>query len=228
MTGTFLNVGTVLLGSSVGLVLGGRLPERVRETVLMGLGLLTVVIGIQMALKTTNILILLGSTLLGGVVGEGLNIQGGLDRLGAALQARFPGRGEGRFSEGFITASLVFCVGPMTVLGSIQDGLSGNYQLLAVKSTLDGFASLAFAAAFGPGVLFAALTVLFFQGGISLGAGSLQGVLTPPMVDEMTAAGGVMVLGIGLVILDVVQPRVANYLPALAIAPSLVAVVRLM
>ena len=228
MTGTLLNVGTVLAGSSVGLILGKRLPERIRETVLMGLGLLTVVIGIQMALKTANILILLWSTLLGGVAGEGLNIQSGLDRLGAALQARFPGRPQSRFSEGFITASLVFCVGPMTFLGSLQDGLSGDYQLLAVKSTLDGFASLAFAAAFGPGVIFSALTVLFFQGGISLGAGSLQGVLTPPMVDEMTAAGGLMVLGIGMVILDVVRPRVANYLPALVIAPSLVPVIRLL
>jgi uncharacterized membrane protein YqgA involved in biofilm formation len=225
MTGTLLNVGTVLLGSCLGLLLGNRLPERIRETVLKGLGLLTLVVGMQMALKTGNVLILLGSILLGGLVGEALNIQGGLDRVGEALQTMFSSGEKRRFSEGFITASLVFCVGPMTIMGSIQDGLSGDYRLLAVKSTLDGFASLAFAAALGPGVLFAAVTVLLFQGGISLGSGFLEGLLSASMIDEMTAAGGLMVLGIGFVILDVSHPRVANFLPALGIAPVLVGVV---
>ena len=225
MTGTILNVATVVLGSSLGLILGKHLTEQIRDTVLKGLGLLTLVIGIQMALKTGNILILMGSILVGGICGEVLDLHGRLDRLGKSLQLRFSA-GDARFSEGFITASLVFCVGPMTILGSIQDGLSGDYQLLAVKSVLDGFASLALAAAFGPGVLLSAVTVLLFQGGITLGAGTLEGVLTPDMIDEMTASGGLVILGIGFVILDISKPRVANFLPALFVSPALAGAVK--
>ena len=225
MTGTILNVATVVLGSSLGLILGKHLTEQIRDTVLKGLGLLTLVIGIQMALKTGNILILMGSILVGGICGEVLDLHGRLDRLGKSLQLRFSA-GDARFSEGFITASLVFCVGPMTILGSIQDGLSGDYQLLAVKSVLDGFASLALAAAFGPGVLLSAVTVLLFQGGITLGAGTLEGVLTPDMIDEMTASGGLVILGIGFVILDISKPRVANFLPALFVSPVLAGAVK--
>lgn len=225
MTGTFLNMATVVVGGGLGLLLGKRIPERIRETILKGLGLLTLVVGMQMALKTGNVLILMGSTFVGGIIGEILSIQGRLDRLGAALQTRFSGGGESRFSEGFVTASLVFCVGPMTIMGALQDGLSGDYQLLAIKSMLDGFAALAFAAALGAGVLFSIVTILLYQGGISLGAGHLEGMLTPPMIDEMTASGGLIILGIGFVILDLMHPRVANFLPALAIAPLLVKLV---
>lgn len=125
MTGTLLNVSTVIIGSNLGLVLGKYLTEHLRDTVLMGLGLLTLVIGMHMTLKTGNILILMGSILVGGICGEVLDLQGRLDRLGKSLQLRFS-TGDARFSEGFITASIVFCVGPMTVLGSIQDGLSGD------------------------------------------------------------------------------------------------------
>lgn len=217
MTGTLLNVATVLAGGSVGLALGRHIPERIRETVLKGLGLLTLVVGMQMALKTANVLIPMGSILLGGIAGELLGIQRRLDGLGHSLQARFSG--DDRFSEGFVTASLVFCVGPMTVMGAIQDGLQGDYELLAIKSMLDGFAALAFSAALGVGVLFSVVTILFYQGGITLGAAHMEGLLTPPMVDEMTACGGLMVLGIGFVILDLMHPRVANFLPGLVIAP---------
>jgi uncharacterized protein len=225
MTGTLLNVSTVVAGSSAGLLLGRHIPERVRETVLKGLGLLVLVIGIQMALKTTNVLILMGSILVGGALGEGINLQAGLDRIGEALQRRLSTSDTSRFTEGFVTASLVFCVGPMTILGSIQDGLTGDYQLLAVKSMLDGVAALAFAASFGIGVLFSALTVLVCQGGLTLGAGVAEGILSNAMVTEMTAAGGLMVLGIGVVILDISRPRVANFLPALVIAPLIVTAV---
>ena len=220
MTGTLLNVSTVIIGSSLGLVLGKYLTEHLRDTVLKGLGLLTLVIGMHMTLKTGNILILMGSILVGGICGEVLDLQGRLDRLGKSLQLQFS-TGDARFSEGFITASIVFCVGPMTVLGSIQDGLSGDYQLLAVKSMLDGFSSLALAAVFGPGVLFSVITVLLFQGGITLGAGSFEVMLSPAMIDEMTASGGLMILGIGFVILDITRPRVANFLPGLVVSPAL-------
>ena len=223
MTGTLLNVATVLVGGGLGLLVGGRLPERIRETLMMGIGLISIILGVKMSLETSNTLILLGSTILGGLIGEIVNLQKRLDGMGQWFQEKLNRRGEasGRFSEGFVTASLIFCVGPMTIMGSIQDGISGDIELLAVKSMMDGFASIAFAAALGAGVLLAGATVLVYQGGISLGASALSGVMTEAMVREMTAAGGLMILGIGLVILDVARPRVANFLPALVFAPIL-------
>jgi uncharacterized membrane protein YqgA involved in biofilm formation len=209
MTGTFINIATVLIGGTLGLFFGSRLPARVRETVVMGLGLFTVGIGLQMFLKTQNPLIVLGSLLIGGILGEWWKIETGLKTLGAFLERKFAGgpenagesgpahpasdapAGEGsRFIRGFLTASLLFCVGPMTILGSIQDGLTGDYSLLAIKSVMDGFAALAFASTLGVGVLFSALTVLVFQGGVSLLAFQAQSFLTEPMMVEMTAAGG--------------------------------------
>jgi len=221
--GTLINIITVFIGSCLGLFLGDRLPERFRETVMRGLGLLVLVIGFQMAFKTSHPLILMGSILIGGILGEALRIQQGLDHLGKKLQSKFGNDGSNRFSEGFVTASLVFCVGPMTFLGALQDGLTGNYELLAIKSTLDGFASLAFAAVFGLGVFFSIGTILVIQGSISLGATFLDGLLTTPMIDEMTASGGLMILGIGFALLDLLHLRIANYLPALLIAPILLA-----
>jgi len=218
--GTVINVGSVVLGSGVGLVAGQAIPDRVHETVFKGLGLLTLVIGVKMSLESTNVLILLGSILSGALIGEGLRLQAILDRIGERLKDRFGGRG--RFSEAFVTSSLVFCVGPMTILGSLHDGLSGNYELLATKSMLDLFASLAFAATLGAGVLFSAITVLLFQGGLTLSATFLDGRLTDAMVAEMTACGGLMMLGIGFILLDVSKPRVANFLPSLVISPFIV------
>ena len=220
MIGTAINVATVLAGSGFGVVVGNRIPDRVHETVFKGLGLLTLVVGIKMSIETQNILTLMGSLLAGALVGEVLGIQAGLDRVADKLQTRFGG-GRGRFSEAFVTSSLVFCVGPMTILGSIQDGLADDYDLLAMKSMLDAFSSFALAT-LGIGVMFSALTVLLFQGGLTLGAGVLEGLLSEGMIAEMTACGGLMVLGIGLVLLDIARPRVANFLPSLVIAPLIV------
>jgi uncharacterized membrane protein YqgA involved in biofilm formation len=194
--------------------------------VFKGLGLLTLVVGMKMALETQNILVLLGSVLTGALVGEVVGIQSGLDRVGDLLQAKF-GRCRGRFSEAFVTSSLVFCVGPMTILGSIQDGMTGNYDLLVMKSILDAFSSLAFAATLGIGVMFSAVTVLLFQGGLTLGASLVEGRLNEAMIAEMTACGGLMILGIGFVLLDISKPRVANFLPSLAIAPFIVWVLKI-
>jgi uncharacterized membrane protein YqgA involved in biofilm formation len=225
MVGTLINVATVVAGSSAGLLVGSRLPERIRQTVLSGLGLITLVIGMSMALQTRNPLLMLAALLLGGVIGELLSLEERLQALGRYLETRVSGRsGEGSaFVRGFVTASLVFCVGPMTILGSIQDGLTGNYTLLAIKATLDGFASLAFSASLGIGVMFAALTVLIYQGALTLGAGLVKAVLTEAMITEMTAVGGTMILGIGLLLLDLKRVRVASFLPGLFIAPLLVA-----
>ncbi|MDT7885036.1 MAG: DUF554 domain-containing protein [Thermoflexus sp.] len=225
MVGTLINVATVVAGSGAGLLVGSRLPERIRQTVLSGLGLMTLVIGMSMALQTRNPLLMLASLLLGGVIGELLGLEERLQALGRSLETRVSGHsGEGSaFVKGFVTASLVFCVGPMTILGSIQDGLTGNYTLLAIKATLDGFASLAFSASLGIGVMFAALTVLIYQGALTLGAGLVKAVLTEAMITEMTAVGGTMILGIGLLLLDLKRVRVASFLPGLFIAPILVA-----
>ena len=239
--GTLINVATVLVGGILGTVLGARLPERMRETIMHGLGLLTLVIGIQLSLETGNILIVLASLLVGGIAGEWLRIEDRLDGLGHWIEQKTgrnrdslsSGQPQGdvrptssRFSRAFLTASLVFCVGPMTILGSIQDGLTGDYTLLAVKSTLDGFAGLAFASSLGPGVIFAALTVLIYQGALTLGAGWASVLLTDPMIAEMTATGGVLMLALGLGLLEIKQIRAGNLLPAVVVAPIIVAVVK--
>lgn len=225
MTGTFLNVITVLIGGTLGLLFGARLPERIKSTVVSGLGLFTAAMGLQMFLKTENPLIVLGALLIGALLGEWWKIEDGLARLGAWLEGRFrvQNGGSNRFIRGFMTASLLFCVGPMTILGSIQDGLTGNYNLLAVKSVLDGFAALAFASTLGVGVLFSSLVVLIYQGGISLLAGQLSAIVSDAMMNEMTAAGGVILLGLAVSsLLEMKKIRTGNFLPALAVAPLIV------
>lgn len=229
MIGTILNVITVLVGGGLGAAFGQRLPARVRESVLAALGLFTIAIGLKMTLDSQNSLITLGSALLGGLVGEWWRIEDRLKRLGSWLESRFARssteEGTARFIKGFVSASLVFCVGPMTVLGAIQDGLTGNFQLLAIKSVLDGFAALAFAASMGIGVMFSTIVILAYQGALSLLAAQAQTLLTEPMVREMTAVGGLLIMGIGVGALLELRPiRVANYLPALVIAPVIVAI----
>ena len=228
LIGTWINVVTVLVGGLLGSLLGNRLPEKTRQTVMSGLGLMTSVVGMQAALGTQNVLLLLGSVLLGGVLGEWAGLEARLEAAGHWLEERVAGpkqKGDGRsVTRAFVTASLVFCVGPMTVVGSIQDGLTGDYSMLAVKSMLDGFAALAFAATMGPGVLLSILTIVGLQGGLGLaavGVGSALGEVSgqTPWVIEMTAAGGVLMLGISLLLLDLRRVRVANFLPAVLIAP---------
>lgn len=231
MTGTLINIIAVVIGGSVGSLLGARLPHKMRDTVMNGLGLMTLTLGMGMALQSKNLLIVMGSVLLGGVLGEWWRIEDGLEAVGHWLEKRFgrPGdAAEGQsITRAFVTASLVFCVGPLAVVGSILDGLTGNYQPLALKSMLDGFASLAFGASLGPGVLFSTLTILVYQGALSLAAhllgANLAGITAEtPAVVEMSATGGVLIMGIGLILLDLKRIRVGNFLPAIAIAPLIV------
>jgi uncharacterized membrane protein YqgA involved in biofilm formation len=233
MTGTILNIAAVLIGGSLGLLFGARLPERLKATVVSAMGLFVAAIGIQMFLKTENALIVLGALLVGTLLGEWWRIEEGLQALGVLLEKRFGG-GEaeagpsGRFVRGFLAASLLFCVGPLTILGSLQDGLTGDYRLLAVKSVLDGFASLAFASSLGAGVLFSALVILVYQGGLSLLAAQLNSLVSTSMMNEMTAAGGVILVGLAISsLLEIKKIRVASFLPALAIAPLLAWIVSL-
>ena len=233
MTGTVLNVIAVLIGGSIGTLLGNRLSAKVQETVMHGLGLMVVVIGVVMASGTGNVLIPLCSVVVGGIVGELMRIEDRLNWLGAQAEARWGAQlGQGRVTgwsvtRAFVTSSLIFCVGPMTILGSIQDGLLGDHELLAIKSALDGFAAIPFAASLGPGVLFSVGTVAVVQGGLSALAMGIGGGLgdvsrETPWVIELTATGGVLILGIGLTLLEIKKIRVANLLPGILIAPLIV------
>jgi uncharacterized membrane protein YqgA involved in biofilm formation len=246
MTGTLLNIATVLLGGTLGMLIGSHFPARIHKTVIAGLGLFTLAYGFQNFLYTKNPLIVLGSLLIGLLLGEWWKIEDGLHSMGDWLESHlaatkktkppiddsnhssFPQPRSDRSSDfvrGFLTASLVFCVGPMTILGSIQDGINGDYNLLAIKSIMDGFAALAFASTLGVGVLFSVIVILFFQGGITLLAAQASTVLTPLMMSEMSAVGGVLLLGIAIDnLLEIRSLKIGNFLPAIALAPLIVAI----
>lgn len=235
MTGTMINVVAILIGTGLGVLLGGRLPDRLKSTVVAGIGLFTFALGIQMFLQTQNALVVLGSLAGGALLGEWWRIEDHLQNLGGWLEKRFnlerrngksgsDDRSE-RFIRGFLAASLVFMVGPLSILGAIQDGLTGDYRLLAVKSMLDGFTSLAFASSLGIGVGFSVIPILVYQGGISLLALQVQSVTTDAMMTEMTATGGVILLGLALSgLLEIKKIRTGSFLPALILAPLVVAI----
>jgi uncharacterized membrane protein YqgA involved in biofilm formation len=225
---TLLNVAAIAAGASVGTLLGDRLPERLRDTLVAGLGLFTLVLGVQQALAAfgdelagavgrSAPLVVLGALLAGGLAGEAVGLEGRLERLGEAVRRRLGGRAS--FVEGFVLASLVACVGPLAVLGAFADGLRGDLSLLAVKSLLDGFAMLAFASYLGWGVAASGLAVLAYQGGLTALAAVLEQVMTPAVVAAMTAVGGLLVIAIGLRLLGLARIRVANLLPAVLLAP---------
>jgi hypothetical protein len=223
--GTLINLAAIVAGTGVGLVIGPRIPDRVRTTVLQAVGLVVVVIGVSQAADSRNIVFPLVALVVGGVIGELLRIEDGLERLGDRIRARVERRTPGvavapsTFVEGFVAATLLYGVGPLAILGSIDDGLRSDPQLLIVKAALDGFVSIVFASTLGWGVGFSAIPILVYQGTLTLLAGAADRVLTARMVTEMTAAGGVMVMGIGVRLLDLKQIRVASLLPALALAP---------
>ncbi len=231
MTGTIINIISVTIGSILGTFLGARFPDRIRQTVVTGLGLFVLGLGIQMFLKTENVLIVLGSLLIGALLGEWWKIEDGLQSFGKWLELKLMKGGsedQTRFIKGFMTASLVFCVGPMTILGSIENGLTGTFQILAVKAVLDGFASLAFSSSLGVGVLFSILPMLIYQGGISLLASQVQSVVSTSMMNEMSAVGGLIMMSISIGSLLEIKPiRSGNFLPALVVAPGIVALLSL-
>jgi uncharacterized membrane protein YqgA involved in biofilm formation len=226
VTGTLINVVTILLGGFIGLMLGNKLSEKVSHTVMMALGLFTMAYGLRLFLQTGNSLVVLGSLLIGVLLGEWWRIEEGLTLVGIWLEKKF-NRSQttesARFIRGFLTASLLFCIGPMAVLGSIQDGLTGDFNTLAIKAILDGFASIAFASSLGIGVLFSSLIVLVYQGGLSLLASQLQFLMTDVLLQEISAVGGLMLIAIALSsLLEIKKIRVASFLPAFLLVPLLV------
>ncbi len=220
--GTIINTVAVLVGASIGTLVGARLPEGMRQTAMHAIGLVTVLVGIQSFLRFDNPLIPLVSVILGLVVGELLGIDGRLKRFGDALERRFS-KGGSPVSRAFVTTSLLFCVGPLTFLGSLQDGISGDYRLLALKSALDFVASLSFASVLGWGVLLSAGSVLVVQGALTLAGAVFGSFMGSPMILAMTSTGGVLLVGLGLGLLELKEVRVVNMLPALIVAPLLVA-----
>jgi uncharacterized membrane protein YqgA involved in biofilm formation len=220
--GTVINVFAVLVGGSIGTLAGAKLLEAMRRTAMQAIGIVTLLVGISNFLVYSNPLVPLVSVVAGLVVGELLGIETGLRSLGDNLERRFS-KGESPVSRAFVTTSLLFCVGPLTVIGSLEDGLKGDYSLLALKSALDFIAALTFASVLGWGVLLSAGTVLVVQGSLTLGAGLLDAVITEPMISATTATGGILIFGLGLTLLEVREVRAANMLPALLFAPLLVA-----
>lgn len=230
-SGTWVNGATVFLGTAFGLLLRGRLPLPMQQIITQGVGLLTLFLGIRMAMSLTTVQagildgIVLGllTLVLGGVLGEWWQIEGRLAALGDWLKQRF--KGGGRFTEGFVAASLLFCIGPMTVLGCLNNGLTGDNRLLVLKATMDGLASIALTSSFGVGVGYSILVILVYQGSLSLAAGVLAQVIpdpanAPPIL-LITGVGGLVVLAIGLNLLEVARIRVGSFLPALLLAPLL-------
>lgn len=216
MTGTIVNTAAIVVGGLLGLLLKARLSERVTTTIIHGVGLVVLVIGIEMGLKSDNIILPLLSVVFGGAMGEAINIERWLERISNWAECRLKAE-RSQFAKGLVAASLVYLVGPMAIVGAINDGLNGDYRILLTKSMLDGITSVAFASSLGIGVAFSSIPVFLYQGSISLAAGFFGNVFSDPVVREMTATGGLLIVGIGMNIMGLSRIRVGNLLPALVV-----------
>jgi len=245
--GTLINLVAVSVGGGIGLFAGDRLPERIRRTIMQGLGLVTLAVGIvgleplyDPDAGLRRFVVLIAGIILGGLVGETLQLEERLERFAGRLQERWTGRSGGpvtgagekpkdhRFVEGFVVASTVFCAGPLTVLGSIEDGLGISIRSLAIKSALDFFAAIGFASVYGVGVLGSLLTILVYQGGLTLAASLVEPLMTAEVIAQLGAVGSLLVLGIGLRLLDIARIRIVGLMPALIIGPAIAGVVEVL
>ncbi|MDF2570696.1 MAG: ydfK [Sporomusa sp.] len=220
MKGTIVNAAAVLLGSGLGLALKRGIPEKYQSTIMQGMALAVGIIGLQMAFKTENILVVILGLAVGAIVGEALNIDGILNKIGACLSDKFgkDNPGEANVGQGFVTASLVYCIGAMAVVGSIQDGLTGDASTLYAKSLIDGIISIVFTSSMGIGVAFSSVSILIYQGIITLLAGFFSAVLSDGVIKEMTATGGILIVGVSILMLELKKIRLANLLPAIPAA----------
>lgn len=228
MLGVFINVITVILGSSIGLLFKKGIPERVSNAAMVGLGACTLYIGITGSLQGENVLILIASVVLGAIVGTLLDIDGTINRLAEKVESRFRKNGNDvSIAEGIISATLLFCVGSMTVTGSIQAGLTGDNSILITKAMLDLVSSMMLASSLGVGVLLSAITVFLIQGGLVLLAGFLSPLMSPGAINEMTCAGSLLIIMIGTNLMGITKIKVADYLPAILFAPVIYNVISL-
>jgi len=212
--GTVINAVAIVIGGALGLLFRKRFPERVTRTALHVMGLFTLLVGVRMALRGEELIMVLVSLALGAMLGEWINIEDRLERFGVWLETRLH-LTEQSPAKGFINASLLFCVGSMAIVGSITEGLNGDRSILVTKAIMDGILSIAFAAGMGVGVLASSLPILLYQGSLTLLASKLQAFFTPSMIAELTSVGGVIVMGIGVNILGLHKVRVGNFIPAL-------------
>jgi len=218
MIATFINAAAVVVGSLIGLLLNRRISDRLKEVVYAGIGVITLVIGFSMALEMQRVLYLALSIVLGGVLGTWWGIENGILRLGEFLRDRFQKRGsEGEFAYGFLSATVLFCVGAMTIVGSFQAGVDGDYELLLTKSVMDGTMAILLTAAMGIGVAFSAIVILVYQGGLTLLAVWLRPFVSDLMVSEITAVGGALIVMIGIGLLGLKRIKTADFVPALLV-----------
>lgn len=221
--GTVINTATVVLGGGCGVFFGRKIPDRIKDLVVQSIGLVTIGLGLSDVMKTHNMVIPLVALVFGGILGELLHVEDGLERLGSALQRRFAsGSDQSSFVRGFVTASLLFCVGPLTILGALEDASGKTPQLYIIKGTLDGFMSMILTAAHGIGAAFSALSVFVVQGLLTLAGTSIDAMLTERMQVEMFATGGFAVLAIGLNLLQLTKIRLGSLIPSLVVAPVVV------
>jgi len=219
MIGTLVNAAAIVLGTALGVLLRRGISEKTQKVVMQGLALCTFTIGIMSAITTELPLLLVFSVSLGGFLGTVIGIERRLDAWGERTQARFRREGGTCFAEGLVTASITFCVGALAILGSVESGLHHNYQLLFVKAALDGFLSMILATTFGFGIALSAIPVFLYQGAITLGAGFLAPLLSDRMMTEISAVGGVLIVGIGINLLDIKKIHVGDMLPAVLVPP---------
>lgn len=224
MFGTIVNTLSIIAGSLIGLLFKGSIPEKYSQTITHAIGLAVVLIGIKSALKTDAILMVIISLTLGALLGELLRIEDRLDQLGNWIGRRVSKKGDG-ISRGFVSASLIFCIGAMAIIGSMESGLTGDHQTLFAKSILDGIVSIMFASTMGIGVLFASISVFIYQGILTLTASSMKPLLLPDVVSQMSAVGGLLIMAIGIGLLDIKRIKIGNMLPAIFI-PLLYQVVK--
>ena len=220
MIGTFVNFGAVILGSSIGLIVHRNLPKRYVQFIFQIMGLFTLVLGFKMAIEGKQLLIIVFSLILGGLLGELLKMDDWVNSLGDRIKNATKSKNDS-FSEGLITAFLLFCVGSMTILGAIEEGMGGKPELLLVKSLMDGISAIALTVAFGVGVLFSAIPLLIFQGALTLLASQLGEFIDPIIITEVTAVGGIILIGLGINLLEIKKIKVVNLLPAMLIVPLL-------
>lgn len=214
--GTLVNSFAIIAGSLVGVVFHERIPEKIKRIVFQGLGLSALLIGLQMAFKAGNILVIVFSLLIGAVIGETIDLEKYVEKAGHFFKRKTKSKDE-RFTEAFVAASMLFCIGAMAILGPINEGLNGDRTILLTKSILDGFAAVAMASTLGMGVAFSSIPILIYQGAIFFFASSLSGVLSPNVINQLTAVGGLLIVGISLDLLEIKRLKVTNMLPALVV-----------